>query len=285
MDAYFEGHKIFYCKSYPTIYKNGKLITIHKIIMERKLGRPLKENEVVHHIDKNRCNYSENNLICFASNADHVAFHHGCEVSYDEEGIAYCQERSIRVPDKNNRYNICPCCGGLKTFDATLCYECSLAKTPIMKVSKDLDELKTLLEKDVRECKSIDEIAIKYNVTHKTINNWLKKCGISETPAYLRMPQKEILEKEIENGSLNSVARIYGVDKSTIKSWLLKYGISYSYQVNKPVKCLTTNETFSSLTQAAKAKYPKSSVSRIKKHIKDACEQKTDYKGLYWAFE
>lgn len=46
------------------IYRHGGLRNkkVHRVIMEQKLGRKLKQNEVVHHIDKNTRNNDPNNL-------------------------------------------------------------------------------------------------------------------------------------------------------------------------------------------------------------------------------
>ena len=40
--------------------ENG-LIYEHQLMAEKKIGRPLKEEEVVHHIDENKTNNSLNN--------------------------------------------------------------------------------------------------------------------------------------------------------------------------------------------------------------------------------
>lgn len=47
----------------------------HRIAAERKLGRSLEEGEVVHHIDKNIRNNHPDNLMVFASQKEHAAYH------------------------------------------------------------------------------------------------------------------------------------------------------------------------------------------------------------------
>lgn len=58
-------------KSYPKL--NGK--HIHRIIAEKKLGRKLKPEEVVHHIDGDKQNYDPKNLIVLASQSEHAKLH------------------------------------------------------------------------------------------------------------------------------------------------------------------------------------------------------------------
>lgn len=57
--------------SYPKLYG----VHEHRIVMEHKLGRKLRLGEVVHHIDGNKRNNDPNNLMLFASQAEHAAWH------------------------------------------------------------------------------------------------------------------------------------------------------------------------------------------------------------------
>lgn len=54
-------------RGYPIVWHRGYWRTRHRLAAQKALGRPLKKNEVVHHIDGNRLNYSNSNLlICTA---------------------------------------------------------------------------------------------------------------------------------------------------------------------------------------------------------------------------
>ena len=44
-------------------------------VAERKLGRKLLKEEVVHHIDRNKHNNSPENLLVFSNHSEHIGLH------------------------------------------------------------------------------------------------------------------------------------------------------------------------------------------------------------------
>ena len=47
----------------------------HRAVAEQILGRPLRENEIVHHRDGNKRNNSPENLVVFSSQSEHAKHH------------------------------------------------------------------------------------------------------------------------------------------------------------------------------------------------------------------
>ena len=63
------------CQGYPR-YSAGQYSgqQVHVVIMEARLGRKLLSDEVVHHIDRDKTNYNDNNL-ALVTNAGHGRLH------------------------------------------------------------------------------------------------------------------------------------------------------------------------------------------------------------------
>lgn len=69
------GYIILFMPEHPDSDSRGYIYE-HRLIMERKLGRPLGPKEVVHHIDGDPANNAPENLDLFANQARHKAHHH-----------------------------------------------------------------------------------------------------------------------------------------------------------------------------------------------------------------
>lgn len=63
-NKYYDGYLINFSSStgYPTIWKNNKNVLLHRYIWEKHFGKIPNDCEI-HHKDKNRTNYSLDNLI------------------------------------------------------------------------------------------------------------------------------------------------------------------------------------------------------------------------------
>lgn len=97
------GYKTVYFPEHQRADSSG-CVYEHIVVAEKKLGRSLYPEEVVHHIDHNRGNNDPDNLMVFASSADHTAFHKGNNV-IEVDGV-YKSER---------KQNKCPLCGKIYT--------------------------------------------------------------------------------------------------------------------------------------------------------------------------
>lgn len=67
------GYIEIYCPSHPNANKR-KSVYEHQLVAEKKLGRYLKNGEVVHHIDMNKSNNAVDNLIVL-TNQNHMKLH------------------------------------------------------------------------------------------------------------------------------------------------------------------------------------------------------------------
>lgn len=108
------------------------------------MGRSLKENEVVHHIDHNRTNNLYDNLLIFHSAEDHASFHH----NEDWSRLEQLNDGSYICKDKRELTTTCPICGMSKGLTSKMCNRCfSITHGHARSVIKEItrEELKNLI--------------------------------------------------------------------------------------------------------------------------------------------
>ena len=161
---------------YPTTWKpdhhrawaDGRVYT-HILVAEQKLGRELKEGEVVHHIDKNKQNNSPDNLMVFRSDGDHRAYHAGSTASQSDDGSWYCDRKYIckncgtefyLKPGRKIRKNL---------FCCKACYYAyrSIIRVPINTIISDLYNANG----------NFSEVGRKYGVSPNAIIKYCKSNG------------------------------------------------------------------------------------------------------------
>lgn len=133
----------------------------HRLVAEKKLGRKLKKSEAVHHIDGNRGNNEEDNIMVFVTVADHARFH--------KNGIAQKAENGAYTSPEPEPI-FCADCG--KRCFGKRCFECSyIDRRKVARPSKE--ELAEMMQS-----MPIVRIGKKYGVSDNAVRKWAKSYGL-----------------------------------------------------------------------------------------------------------
>jgi hypothetical protein len=76
----------------------------HRLVAEKKLGRKLRKNEMIHHVDGNKKNNKEENIEVVKDNLEHFFFHRKTN------------GKARRIPGEGNPWIKCACGCGKKTL-------------------------------------------------------------------------------------------------------------------------------------------------------------------------
>ena len=151
------------CRGHPRANKDGSVYK-HVLVAEEKIGRYLFPEEVVHHIDENKLNNTSDNIMVFATKADHTSFHQSNikleELLQNENGAYY-------VPIDKRR-GFCKKCKAKIDNHAIYCKPCwDLIQQTVQRPTRDA------LKDKIRHTSFI-EIGKEYDVSDNAIRKWCK---------------------------------------------------------------------------------------------------------------
>lgn len=87
-------HKDFVDEKYHSMCASDGYIPEHRLVMAKKLNRPLKTEELVHHVDENRLNNKENNLE-IVTKGEHSKIHYNIKQEDKQKGQAKLNKRKV----------------------------------------------------------------------------------------------------------------------------------------------------------------------------------------------
>ena len=73
-DKFHHGYRTIYKPEHPHARQNAYVYE-HILVAEQKLGRPIQNGEIIHHIDENKLNNDPNNLMIFKNHKEHTKYH------------------------------------------------------------------------------------------------------------------------------------------------------------------------------------------------------------------
>lgn len=174
------GYVMIYLPDHHRAEENG-LVYEHVYLAEKYIGRKLKDEEIVHHEDRNRSNNSEDNLFVFKTIGDHNRYHAtGLMISVGD-GSYTSPIKKIKCKQCDNYYDKTGISG--HTYCSTECYNLSMRKSE----RPSRDELFLLI-------KTIPfvEIGNLYGVSDNAIRKWCKSYDLPYRKKDLKTLDKSV---------------------------------------------------------------------------------------------
>lgn len=165
------GYRALHIPDHPQAIKTPRMygwVYEHRVVAEDMLGRPLHEDEEVHHLDEDKLNNHPENLLVLPC-SQHLKLH--------------AWLRRLGIDPKNYPTKICLNCS--KVISHTLISFCgpdcaSVGRRVVKRPSKEQ------LTLDVNVM-SLVKTGVKYGVSDNSIRKWCKSYGIDIPTRYMRV--------------------------------------------------------------------------------------------------
>jgi len=168
------GYVLVLCPNHPR-KKHGNYVYEHRLVMENHLGRPLTEDEVVHHINGDKSDNRIENLQLFSNDSEHH-IHEWKQGTYNPQPIVdeKIRQQVIDYVKQGHTYS-----DAVKKFGYALntvkkwCTENSVKSKRSWHSRKERETVRSLYQQGF----SYREIRAKTGIAICLISKWFKKLG------------------------------------------------------------------------------------------------------------
>lgn len=167
------GYRVVYMPGHPRSMKSANWLGYlyeHIDVSEKSIGRPLRDDEVVHHLDGNRSNNRHENLLVL-ERGQHSRLH--AWLAAGAPGLKDPGEHGVNSGKSKDR-ELCVICGNTLQ-DKTKKY-CSVDCARVGQRSQVPP--RELLERLYSESQSMEALGRSFGVTGNAVKKWLKGYGL-----------------------------------------------------------------------------------------------------------
>lgn len=264
---------------------NGEHKYYHRLVAEKKIGRPLLDEECVHHIDHNKLNNEPDNLMVFKTKKCHSTHH-----SYPNIKLIENEDGTFSFPYELLYYPCKNCGKDIKEGDFCCpeCYRDFVFNNSKIPTKEELEQL--ILNN------TFVSIGNLYGVSDNCVRNWCKKYGlpttIEEKKAHLgwkRPSDSFVCELYKKHQSLIAVSKETSLSVEEVKKILKKQNIRRNGRSRK-IKLVKLNIEFDNSLQCAEwlisnnYTYSDNKDSIVKSIIRVANKERKSYLGLDFSY-
>jgi hypothetical protein len=175
-DKLLKGYWMVYRPDHPKCMKNKNwygYVKKHLLVAEEMIGRPLRDDEIVHHLDGDTTNNNPINLLVILNSMHsklHAWFARGAP-GIERFGVKRVELITARARKKRGECVICnkPLVGNQRKYCSNACKGLALRRTK--RPNKDV------LKKDVQKM-SWCAMGRKYGVSDNAVRRWAKDYGL-----------------------------------------------------------------------------------------------------------